>query len=1190
MRSCTRLMAVVTAVLLSPCLAPTACAADQASWSDEEFIAGSSAASPLVAYALHHDGDRLLVAVEVESFTLDGTGTHVALGLAAPTAIILHDQDAEVTRHARGARYVFGVPVASLGSDLRQLRLGMTVSWAGGPDGADRQCERIHHGSGAAHDPLAHDPREWLPFDLAEYATTVLDRRNRIEIPIVQPMDGKATVVIEDPATGRRIRNLVSGVPMAKGERRIRWDGLDDHGDVVLPGTYRWRSIHHPGIVPDYRMTYANGDNTPAEFAGWGPNHTILTEAATSGPWTLVASAMTEGGDSLLLLDAQGRKTRGMNVPMGMGMWKISPTIIDDMLYIANDGMAWGDHVDEHDPKAVVHLRISLARYDLKAGQLKEWGNKRFLEIASAEVHPGGADQDWRSVSLCGLGALGNHLYLADRRLQKVLILDRSSGEKTGEFPLPAPAALIAANGALFAISQGAIIAIDPLHGALTTIVPAAAGRQPVALAVDGAGRIYVSDAHSSTVLIFDALGMPDGALGNPGGAYAGRYDPERMVNPRGLAVAANGWLWVAEDRPNPKRVLAWDPATRRVVCERFGSPPYGGSGAGIDPADASTWIGLGVQWRIDLAQHAAEPASILGANGQDMHFSYVRDHGVTYLIGFGGATSISKLNGDGSATPVALIASTHRFSFVNSWKPAQAFIDAFAHAYPERAGKHADKGPGFVWTDANGDGIMQSDEFDFSLGCENFAGAYFGHDFHDLTLRVPATVAGKRVLVTLKPEGFSAAGVPRYPKLSAACAQGIPIDLAANEVETTVDRFGDMICNSTPEMKAFAPDGRLLWTFPNRWVSVHGSHDAPLPETGVLQGSLFYLGTAPLDATSDVVILNGNHGRFFALTSDGLYLDEFFKDVRMGARADATLIGGEAFGGSFARNERDGTYYLQAGSFRIFRMQGLDQVTRAQGSVSVSGAQVVAAERALVVRSSDKAASRSATIPFTRTPPAIDTTDVEWTTGAAIAWSKSGRFPVSVRAAYDATTLYLAYDVADDSPWVNNGKDWTLLFKSGDSVDLQLGVDTKANPQRSGPVVGDCRLLIAPFQGSTIAVLYQHRLPGAANPMTFTCPWRSEKVDSVTRLEHAAIAVSKQQGRYRLKAAIPLADLGLHDLAGKTLKADVGVIYGDPDGHMNMLRSYWSNQNTGLVNDVPGEIMLTPAAWGSLTFTGEHP
>jgi len=38
----------------------------------------------------------------------------------------------------------------------------------------------------------------------------------------------------------------------------------------------------------------------------------------------------------------------------------------------------------------------------------------------------------------------------------------------------------------------------------------------------------------------------------------------------------------------------------------------------------------------------------------------------------------------------------------------------------------------------------------------------------------------------------------------------------------------------------------------------------------------------------------------------------------------------------------------------------------------------------------------------------------------------------------------------------VNNGKDWTTLFKSGDSVDLQLGTDPRADPARRGPVPGD--------------------------------------------------------------------------------------------------------------------------------------
>ena len=39
-------------------------------------------------------------------------------------------------------------------------------------------------------------------------------------------------------------------------------------------------------------------------------------------------------------------------------------------------------------------------------------------------------------------------------------------------------------------------------------------------------------------------------------------------------------------------------------------------------------------------------------------------------------------------------------------------------------------------------------------------------------------------------------------------------------------------------------------------------------------------------------------------MTTDGLYLDEMFKDVRVTQQADAYLIGGECFGGFFGRSK----------------------------------------------------------------------------------------------------------------------------------------------------------------------------------------------------------------------------------------------------------------------------------------------
>lgn len=69
------------------------------------------------------------------------------------------------------------------------------------------------------------------------------------------------------------------------------------------------------------------------------------------------------------------------------------------------------------------------------------------------------------------------------------------------------------------------------------------------------------------------------------------------------------------------------------------------------------------------------------------------------------------------------------------------------------------------------------------------------------------------------------------------------------------------------------------------------------------------------------------------------------------------------------------------------------------------------------------------------------------------------------------------------------------------------------------------------------------------------------------------------------MEAAIPLAELGLSSINGQALTGDFGVVYGDAEGKVNIFRNYWSNQATGLVNDVPGEIMLNPSLWSSITF-----
>jgi hypothetical protein len=91
--------------------------------------------------------------------------------------------------------------------------------------------------------------------------------------------------------------------------------------------------------------------------------------------------------------------------------------------------------------------------------------------------------------------------------------------------------------------------------------------------------------------------------------------------------------------------------------------------------------------------------------------------------------------------------------------------------------------------------------------------------------------------------------------------------------------------------------------------------------------------------------------------------------------------------------------------------------------------------------------------------------------------------------------------------------------------------------------------------------------------------------MDYVAPIEGARIKVTINgtQG-YVAQAALPWEELGFKPKPGTTYRADVGVTHGNPAGRTR-LRTYWSNQQTGIVDDVGFEPKMEPRLWGEVTF-----
>ncbi len=1058
------------------------------------------------------------------------------------------------------------------------------------------QRERLlHEDLLPIHAEFSGNWKDWAKFDLEGYRELVEERRKEIRLELKQPFDGKATVVIED-AQGHRVRNLVSGREFAKGNHSLVWDGLDENKKLVPPGEYKWRVLSHKGIEPEYKMNFANGGEDTTH--PWGPNHGVIQQATSNGKQLFFSAPVTEGGWALMSLDQNGKLVQGYDLQQGFGIGHNAIAVDEEYFYCAQDGFGWGGSkgVNFQSPDWKAKWEITVTRFDIRTGKLVEFPEKKRAFVADEMwVGPGAGHPDLKKYNLGGLAVKEGVLYVGSREENAVLLFKAKDGELLDQIGLKGLRDLTfnPITNLLFAATDEGVYQL--LKGRFRKVI-SAPELDIQGIAINHEGFLLLSDKNTHQIHRYIPTGLrepykAEGKLGVPGGPYKGKYDPKRMVNPAGMAFGPDGKLWVTENRWNPKRVLAWDLKKWDVVYEKFGMPHYGGTGSAFDPENPRRWVGLGCFWDVEIEKGTAKPTHVISieeghiGNYHPMSYNFFTEGGRKYLASRGKIALISEVLPDGTIRDVVATAGTHHYSYGCKWNPPQSYIDAFYKIWPEKrkeersGGKGPDGKPwagrvgGVLWVDQNSDGKPQEEEFSFTTEGVQFAGSAWGHKQNSLTLRVPVVKDGKEGQVhfaEIQPTRLGKNGQPFYRPLQEYVEESSPLPLKAgyhrNNVPTVQDSFGRVIFNSDPEMNAYR-DGKHLWSYPNQWSNVHGSHKAPLPEVGVLQGTLGILGMAKLDDQGDVFFLNGNHGRCFLLTSDGMYLDEVFTDVRVSYLRNEYRLGGEIFGGMFDRSDKDGKYYVQIGHgpYRIYELKGLKSVRRSEVTIKVTSEQIIAAQNRNLRKIQETQVAKDFQIPGT------------------LQWDQGGKFKVQLEASVNDGKLTLKYQVQDSSPWINHGRDKYTLFATGDTVDFQFSTDPKAKKNRRSAARGDKRLLFAPWEGRPIAILYDHRAKESANPIEFTSPWRSEKVNAVRILAGVEPIIKRTKSGYELLVDVPLEVLGL--TPASKIRGDFGVTFGDTEGQETQLRSYWANSATMLVDDIPGEIMLHPNMWGTVQF-----
>jgi len=963
------------------------------------------------------------------------------------------------------------------------------------------------------------------------------------------PVDGYVSINIRDNQD-TVARQLLNCDFRAKGDHEVKWDGLStpiwkQPGDPVPAGEYTWKGIYHTGIGLKLRGWACNGGNTPWNTGdgtgNWGGDHGVPISCTTDGEKVYLGWTGSEAGKALVAMDLNGnvkwRHKRG-----GFG-GAVMVAVDGGIVYVVDGGGI-------------------IFRLDSLKGTYVAWEGSDSAEITVAGLW---ADPAGMPKAFNGLEARKGKLYLAFTAQNFIAVVDGKTGTLERKINVKAPSHIEAVKDDLFYVNSGGttILALNPITGKSDAVIRGL--QNATGIATDSQGNIYVATgAPDNQVKVFAENGKPEDAIGRKGGRPPlGPWVADGMKSVNGIVVDATGRLWTMESSNHPKRVAVWDTKTSKLLKEYFGPTHYGASGGTINPKDPDVMIGEGCEWRINSETGGEE---CVGVFAQEIH-GFVR-----FCYGANGKEYLACMARGG-------------VKFFERMGPAKYALRATIGG--KRAGT-------VFWSDENGDQKVQANE-KVEVPMTMSLGGYLAWSSSintDLTLYAGITGRGG---AQIKVKGYTACGAPKW---DVAGMKTLPL---LDGALSSLDNRLVVSCEAGLSLfKCYEVNtGKLLWTYPNTFHGVHGSHRAPPPQVGLIRGVFGFTGTAHLpEPLGDIWAMNSNVGEWHVLTGDGFYLTRLFQGDPLKVSYPEKAVpgsiidnappgsGGEDFGGSLAQGA-DGKVYIQSGKTGLWNIEvtGLDTVMALPGeSITIANDDIKLAKGFREQLLQKNIGIRRATV-AKMTPEFTGDIKKDFKVDELIKFEKMRAANVQAAVAWDDRYLYLGYDVTDASPWINNGATPDAMYVTGDTVDFQIGTDADADKKRGVAGLGDLRLSIGSFQGKPTAVIFRKVATVKAPKVYNSGVFKNYTMESVLVVKGAKINVKPRNRGYVVEAAIPLAALGLEPRDGLALRADIGVTHGDAGGQDTVLRTYWNNQKTGIVDDEVAELMMEPSSWGELIF-----
>ncbi|MHB8973979.1 MAG: NHL repeat-containing protein [Pirellulaceae bacterium] len=1039
--------------------------------------------------------------------------------------------------------------------------------------------------------------------------------------------------LLRDPEAARHGVYHILARPVAPGTYKVR--GLW-HQPLKLRYEF---SIYNAG-----KPSWETADNTGCWLTTHTPPTSVVvvpgSRTADGEPLVFLGAFVAEGGHGLQWLREDGTKVGGQGW-VG-GNWTGAPTLaVDRGPQAVAEHLCYVGSAFEGELRLTAKTR-ALSDQPVLNYKLGDEIDRHKKDIA-APPELEGFDGGENLFVLGGIAAQDGMLVCSLVRQNELLVVDIKNGKLASRIAVPNPRGLaFDTQGRLLALSGRTLVRFASLSSKPETLI-ASGLEDPRHVAIDATGNLLITDRGTShQVKKFTAAGKFISAIGKPGAPAIGPYDPLHLNNPNGVAVDSQGRVWVAEADNYPRRVSLWS-AKGNLVEAFYGPTEYGGGGT-LDPLDPTRFFYKGLEFQLDwktgtdrLVRVFWHPDPLLHAH----YGNYSPDTPLYPEIHFGTPAGPQRGAGTGKSAR-ATNAGRRYFTSCYTHTPTNGDDVAFvwldgekqarlvaasgnAHAWPvlreaefrshwpqgskpEEENPHAESLATFAWTDENKDGRPQPAEVRFVNAP--------GHGvtvMNDLSI-VVARFGNRNVRFAA---AVDAAGLPHYDLTK-------PEDLgpaggrqpSSGGNQSLTEPNGWTITTNAPE--PFSPyglggkfRGEPRWSYPSPWPGLHASHEAAVPDRpGMVVGHTRLLGGWVGGAAGPMFCINGNMGNMYLITADGLFVSTLFHDIRLRPKWAAPVatrnmdvtdvsLHDENFWPSITQTADGRVFLVDGARTSLVRVDGLDTLQRLPESrITVTIDDLQRARDWLANAEAKRQKQRGSgtlTVPIRRTALQVDGQLNDWPDTTDWAFidrrgtkanfnSNSRPYEVSAAVALTDTHLFAAWRTTEKNLLTNSGETPNALFKHGGCLDLMLATDPAAAPDRTAPAVGDQRLLITQVKGQTRALLYLAKVPGTKDPVAFSSPWRSIRLDVVEDVSEQVTLATDNTGNYEV--SIPLTALHWQPRSGATYRGDVGVLRGS-NGQTTQ-RVYWSNKATAITADVPSEAELTPKLWGVWKIIGE--